>query len=149
MSWCSGMELLSLVHNFIDPQVRIQAKDWNLGVFFFCADFFTHFSIGNTKKVFINHVNHFWGLLTPNIHSTELFPLVFIYLAHSEVYSDKIQNETWMNLSEQTDGLSNWLCKNKSSKKVCKNLYGLSEFCTFSAPMATHAASAWCYRPMV
>ena len=50
-----------------------------------------------------------------------------------------------MNLSEleQTDGLSDWLytefVQKNMSKKVCKNLYGLSEFCTFSAPGYTAA----------
>ena len=39
-----------------------------------------------------------------------------------QVYSDKIQNETRMNLSEQTDGLSNWLCKKKVLKRFAKSL---------------------------
>ena len=39
-----------------------------------------------------------------------------------QVYLDKIQNETRMNLSEQTDGLSNWLCKKKVLKRFAKSL---------------------------
>lgn len=67
-----------------------------------------------------------------------------------QVYSDKIQNETRMNLSEQTDGLSNWLCKKKSSKKVCKIFTAFQNFAHsdsvllwLHAPLLPDAIGQW------